>query len=106
VPGPGTEIYDGLFETTALKCGVGADSDCVALDQAPLTGYTTLDMPLYSQTTYVFRVIGDGGGVHYGVIRAELLGFDQDSSAMMIFDWAYQLQAGNPNLAPRPAAGR
>ena len=55
VPGPGTEVYDGLFETTALKCGVDSDSDCVALDQAPLTGYTNLDMPLYSQTTYVLQ---------------------------------------------------
>ncbi len=106
VPGPGTEVYDGFFETTALKCGVGADSDCVALDQAPLTGYTNLDMPLYPQTTYVLRVIGDDGLKHYGAIRVTLLGFDQDDAAIVIFDWAYQLQAGNPNLAPREASGR
>lgn len=106
VPGPGTQIYDGYFETTALKCGVAADSDCVALDTAPLTGYTTLDMPLYPQTTYVLRVAGDGGGTHFGVIRVTLLGFDQEGGALMIFDWAYQLQAGNPNLAPREAGGR
>ncbi len=101
VPGPGTQIYDGLFETTALKCGVEQDADCVALDQAPLTGYTNLDMPLYPQTTYVLRVVGDDGLDHYGVIRATLLGSDQDGAAIMIFDWAYQLQAGNPNLAPK-----
>lgn len=101
VPGPGTQIYDGLFETTALKCGVGADTDCVALDQAPLTGYATRDMPLYPQTTYVLRVVGDDGLAHYGAIRVTLLGFDQDGAAIMIFDWAYQLQAGNPNLSPR-----
>jgi len=106
VPGPGTQVYDGYFETTSLKCGVAADSDCVALDQAPLTGYTTGDMPLYPQASYVLRVIGDGGGLHYGVIRAVLLGFDQDGSAIMIFDWAYQLQAGNPNLVAKEAAGR
>jgi hypothetical protein len=40
------------------------------------------------------------------VIRVTLLGFDQDDAAIMIFDWAYQLQAGNPNLAPRQASGR
>jgi hypothetical protein len=106
VPGPGTEVYDGLFETTALKCGVAADSDCVSLDQAPVTGYTTLDMPLYPQTTYVLRVAGDGGGVNYGVIRVALLGFDQEGFALMIFDWAHQLQAGNPNLVAREAVGR
>ncbi len=106
VPGPGTEVYDGFFETTALKCGVDSDSDCVALDQAPLAGYTNLDMPLYPQTTYVLRVVGDDGLTHYGVIRVTLLGFDQDDASIMIFDWAYQLQAGNPNLAPRKAVGR
>jgi hypothetical protein len=106
VPGPGTEVYDGYFETTALKCGVGADADCVALDQAPLTGYTNLDMPFYPQATYVLRVTGDDGLAHYGAIRVTLLGFDQDDAAIMIFDWAYQLQAGNPDLAPKKAAGR
>lgn len=106
VPGPGTEVYDGYFETTALKCGVGADSDCVALDQAPLAGYTNLDMPFYPQSTYVLRVTGDDGLSHYGAIRVTLLGFDQDDAAIMIFDWAYQLQAGNPNLAPQQAVGR
>ena len=106
VPGPGTAIYNGLFETTALKCGVGADSDCVSLDKAPLTGYTNLDMPLFPQTTYVLRVVGDDGLAHYAAIRVTLLGFDQDDAAIMIFDWAYQLQAGNPNLASREAKGR
>ncbi len=106
VPGPGTQVYDGLFETTALKCGVDSDADCVALDQAPLTGYTGLDMPLYPQTTYVLRVIGDDGLEHYGALRVTLLGTDQNDSAIMIFDWAYQLQAGNPNLAPRKVVGR
>ena len=106
VPGPGTEVHDGLFETTALKCGVDSDSDCVALDQAPISGYTNLDMPLYPQTTYVLRVVGDDGLTHYGVIRVTLLGFDQDGAAIMIFDWAYQLQSGNPNLAAKKATGR
>ncbi len=106
VPGPGTEIYNGLFETTALKCGVAADSDCVDLTLAPQTGYTTQDLPLYPQITYVFRVVGDGGGLHYGVIRVTLLGFDQEDSALMIFDWAYQLQAGNPDLIAKEATGR
>jgi hypothetical protein len=106
VPGPGTQVYDGLFETTALKCGVEADSDCVSLDQAPLSGYVDLDMPLYPQTTYVLKVVGDDGLEHYGAIRTTLLGSDQDGAAIMIFDWAYQLQAGNPNLAPRKAVGR
>lgn len=101
VPGAGTQVYDGYWETTALKCGVGADADCVYVDEAPTSGYTGLDMPLYSQSTYVLRVVGDDGAYHYGAIRVDLLGYDQDGAAIMIFDWAYQLQAGNPSLAPR-----
>ena len=42
----------------------------------------------------------DDGQLHYGVIRVTLLGFDQADTPLMIFDWAYQLQPGNPNLAP------
>jgi hypothetical protein len=101
VPGPGTEIHAQGFVTTALKCGLGADADCVSLDFAPSTGYTTGDVAVYDQTSYPMRVTGDDGRVHYGVIRPVLLGTDQNGEALMIFDWAYQLQAGNVSLAPR-----
>jgi hypothetical protein len=97
VPGPGTEIHDA-GPTTALKCGVGADEGCVDVSRAPTSGYTTQDTALATQTSYVLRVRGDDGLTHYGVIRVEVLGFDQDGYALMIFDWAYQLQAGNPDL--------
>lgn len=106
VPGPGTQLYNGFWETTALKCGVASDSDCFALDVAPLTGYTSMDMPLYPQSTYVLKVVGDDGQLHYGAIRVSLLGYDQNGAAIMIFDWGYQLQAGNPSLSPQRAAGR
>ena len=106
VPGPGTEVYDGYWATTALKCGVAADSECSSVDVAPLSGYTNLDMPLFAQSTYVLRVVGDDGQVHYGAIRVELLGYDQDGAAIMIFDWAYQLQAGNPELSPQGVTHR
>ncbi len=100
VPGPGTTVHQTGFVTTALKCGVGADAACTDVSVAPTSGYATLDMELLPQTTYVLRVIGDDGLVHYGAIRVELLGSDQNGDPIMIFDWAYQLQAGNPSLAP------
>lgn len=100
VPGPGTEIYPTGFQTSALKCGVAADEGCVDVSVAPANGYTTADVSVATQESYVMRVVGDDGLTHYGVIRIELLGFDQNDDALMIFDWAYQLQAGNPNLAP------
>ncbi len=99
VPGPGTEVYPTGFETTALKCGVAADGSCVDVSSAPGSGYTTQDVGLSSQTSYVLRVRGDDGRTHYAVIRVVTLGFDQDDHALMVFDWAYQLVPDEPNLA-------
>lgn len=98
VPGPQAEVYPVGYETTALKCGVAADSGCADVDRAPTSGYVTRDVDLVPQTSYVLRVRGDDGQIHYGVIRVVLLGFDQKGKALMIFDWAYQLQANNPAL--------
>lgn len=102
VAGPGTTIHQVGFATTALKCGVGADASCTDVSTAPATGYSTADMELLPQTTYVLRVIGDDGFAHYGVIRVVLLGSDQNGDPIMIFDWAYQLQPGNPSLVVSP----
>lgn len=99
VPGPGTQVYATGFSTTALKCGVGADASCVDVTQAPTTGYTMQDVSLAAQTSYVLRVSGDDGLMHYAVIRVEMLGYDQDDNALMIFDWAYQLQPNTPDLS-------
>jgi len=98
VPGPQTAIHLTGFATTALKCGVAADASCVDLTVAPSSSYASNDMALEPQTTYVLRVVGDDGQVHYGVIRVDLLGYDQSGNALMFFDWAYQLQPGNRNL--------
>ncbi len=109
VPGPNTSIHGFSFATTALKCGPASDSDCVDVAVAPLTDYLTTDVQLVAQESYVLRVIGNDGQLHYGVIRVSFLGLDQNSDPIMIFDWAYQLQAGNPNLGPSrssPAAVR
>lgn len=94
-------VYPTGFATTALKCGVGADADCVDVSVAPSSGYVTADVELLPQTSYVIR-IGSGASAYHGVIRVAFQGFDQNGDAIMIFDWAFQLQAGNPNLMPRP----
>ena len=100
VPNAGTEVADMGF-TTALKCGVGADAGCIDVPVAPASGYTTADVPLSVESSYVLRITL-GGVTHYGVIRVTHLGYDQNADPIMIFDWAFQLQPGNPNLAPPP----
>lgn len=98
VPGPGVTVYPFGFETSALKCGPGSDADCVSLEVAPASGYQAVDVNLEQQTTYVMQVPGADGLLRYAVLRVELLGFDETNAPLMIFDWAFQLQVGNPNL--------
>lgn len=100
VPGPGVAIYPLGYETTALRCGPGSDAGCVALDEAPTTGYQAADVGLLAQTTYVLRVPGEDNLLHYAALRVEMLGYDEFGDPLMIFDWAHQLQPGNPALAP------
>lgn len=100
VPGPGVGVYPLGYETTALRCGPGADVDCVSLDTAPTSGYQAADVGLLPQTTYVLHVPGDDDVLRYAALRVELLGYDELGDPLMIFDWAYQLQPGNPALAP------
>lgn len=101
VPAAGVTIHGTGFVTSSLKCGPGSDAGCVALEVAPSGGYVADDVWMEPGISYPIRVAAPEGGFRHGVIRVELLGEDQDGSPLMIFDWAYQLQAGNPNLAPR-----
>lgn len=104
VPGPGVQVHRDAWSTTSLRCGPGADADCVALDVAPTSGYGTWDTALAGQSTYVLRVPGDDGAMRYAALRVQMLGYDQNDRPIAIFDWAYQLQIGNPALAPIPDA--
>ena len=106
VPGPGAEVHPvGVF-TTALKCGVAADGGCIDMPVAPVSGYSFSPVQAGAELTFALRVVGDDGQIHYGAVRVAILGFDQDDAALMIFDWAYQLVPGSPDLTPGAAASR
>ena len=93
--------YDLALATTDLEAILTRqDVDCVSLDVAPTSGYQAVDLYLEPQTTYVLRVPGDDNQLRYAALRVELLGFDEFGDPLMIFDWSYQLQPGNPALAP------
>ena len=101
VPGPTAEVFPEGMLTTELKCGVAADSGCGDWTSAPLTGYTAAAVAAEPELTFMWRVRGDNGAFHYGSVRVSLLGSDQNGAALMIFDWSFQLQAGNPQLVGR-----
>ena len=46
----------------------------------------------------MWRVFEGDGLARFGAVRVTLLGTDQSGAALMIFDWAYQFQGGNPQL--------
>jgi len=99
VPAPGVQLHANAFHTSELRCGPAADSGCVELAEAPASNYLAQDIGILPGRSYAVRVPSAGGEWRYGVIRIVHLGFDQ-SGAMALFDWAWQLQPGNRALAP------
>lgn len=100
VPLNGTQVTEFGF-TTAISCGPGADAGCTAARAAPTTGYSTAPIAIDPEYSYVFRVTGDDGQLHYGVVRVTMLGADQNGKDLVIFDWAYQLVPNQPRLDRR-----
>lgn len=100
VPGRSVEVHSESRWTSALKCGPGADSDCVSWESAPTTGYSTAPAAVETLHAYMFRVAGADGRTRYGTVRIGATGADQDGRELIVFDWAYQTQPGNPNLDP------
>ena len=99
VPLNGARVADA-GRTTALACGPGSGPECVAVTRAPTTGFTTLPVSLSPESSYVIAINGTGG-THYGVVRVQLLGSDQQNRSLMVFDWSLQLIANEPRLDRR-----
>lgn len=104
VPGPGAEVHRSAFLTTQLRCGPAADAGCTDLREAPASDYSGDDIGLAPGFSYVIRVPAGGGQWRYGVIRVSHVGFAQDG-AVVLFDWAFQLQVNNRALLPGGSAG-
>jgi len=101
VPGPLADVFPQGALTTGLKCGVAADAQCQDWTIAPLSGYSHADIAVEPEFTYMWRVVEADGVARYGALRVTLLGTDQFGAGLMIFDWAYQFQGGNPQLVRR-----
>ena len=104
VPGPGAEIHNRVFATSRLKCGPGSDAGCSDVTIAPARDYTTRAVEALSATTYVLRYSG-ADGHHYAALRIASQGF-LDDGAVIVFDWAHQLQPGNVSLDSRVSGVR
>lgn len=100
VPLNGTRILNA-GRTTALACGPAAGPECIAVGTAPTTGYSTTAVALSPENSYVVAITS-GGRTYYGVVRAQLLGSDQQNRSLMVFDWSFQLISGETRLDRRP----
>lgn len=98
VPGARVRIYPETRWTSSLKCGPGSDVDCISWEIAPTSGYESGRMSLVAGHTYMFRVPGEDGEVRFGAVRPSINGFNQDGDELVVFDWAYQTQPGNPRM--------
>lgn len=98
VPRSGVEVHRQAIFTTALRCGPAADSGCSEVRIAPASLYSDDRIALVPEHSYVVRVPSNGQW-HYGVIRVTHLG-EAQQGAVLLFDWAFQLQPGNRALIP------
>jgi hypothetical protein len=93
---------DFFFEPIRLGTGVavyGADpiGDLTDIDIAPEFGYGRAAIQALPGWGYVFEMNGGDGFLRYGAVRVTHVGSD-----VIIFDWSYQTDPGNPELAHQP----
>lgn len=74
--------------------GTGVIADLTSIDVAPASGYSRVPIEALPGHGYVFQMSGDGGGfLRYGALRVTHVGRD-----LLIMDWSYQTDPGNPQL--------
>jgi len=83
-----------VFSGTSVL-SYGPISDLTDIDVAPTTGYSSQRAKMLPSYGYVFQIV-EGQDVRYGAVRISHAG-----TQYAIFDWSFQTDRGNPELAPR-----
>jgi hypothetical protein len=73
--------------------------DLTSIDRAPPSGYQATAIQAAPGIGYVFR-LDEADGTHYGAMRVQYVAKD-----FVVFDWAYQIGVGNPELSAGRAVG-
>jgi hypothetical protein len=90
-----------LFSGTTLQVyGTAPIADLTSIDFAPETGYSRAVLEAVPGYGYVFQII-EGAEVWYGALRVTHAG-----RHYAIFDWSFQTDHGNAQLAPRASLVR
>lgn len=77
----------------------GPVDDLTAIDFAPAGGYARAPLQPLPGWGYVWELPGGGAYPHFGAVRVTHVG-----QGMIILDWSFQPDPGNPELAP-PSGG-
>jgi len=83
-----------VFSGTSVLA-YGPVADLSGIDLAPATGYSGQRAKVLPGYGYVFEII-EGQDVRYGAVRITHAG-----TQYAIFDWSFQTDRGDPQLAPR-----
>jgi len=81
--------------TLLTPYGTGPIGDLTDIDVAPLTGFARTAREALVGWGYVFQMDGGDGHSRFGGLRVTHVGQN-----VVIFDWSFQRDPGNPELAP------
>jgi len=87
-----TPLRNGTLLTTYGNAPIG---DLTDIDVAPLTGFTRVAREALVGWGYVFQTDGGDGFSRFGGLRITHVGQN-----VVIFDWSFQRDPGNPELTP------
>lgn len=96
------DVNGALFLTPA-RAGVGITAygsgpvgDLTDITAAPASGYASAGLPAAPGNGYVFQIANPDGFYRYGAVRVTHVGTN-----LLILDWSYQTDPGNPELLVR-----
>jgi hypothetical protein len=89
----GGQLFIAPVQATMTQYGLSPVDDLTSIDIAPVSGYSSTQLPAQPDYGYVFEMDGGDGFARYGAIRPTHVGRDY-----IIFDWSYQTDPGNPEL--------
>lgn len=79
--------------TSVALYGSTPTADLTSIDVAPVNGYATTPIEAKPGWGYVFQMSGGDGFARYGGVRVTHVG-----PTLIILDWSYQTDPGNPEL--------
>ncbi|HEU4698145.1 MAG TPA: hypothetical protein VFS40_03130 [Gemmatimonadales bacterium] len=79
--------------TSVALYGSTPTADLTSIDVAPVNGYAATPIEAKPGWGYVFQMAGGDGFARYGGVRVTHVG-----PTLIIFDWSFQTDPGNPEL--------